>query len=213
DGDVGLGPGVGGAEIDAGVAVADDRVGVDPDVGQGTAGDELVGVDPGPAGRAGVVVVAEQVPLDDRRDERAVVGQEQAGDDVLDDVVQHVRAAGAGAQDDAGAELVDVGLVLNSEAVEGHVVGGDVEGGRPAVAVDHRLGGGVAGPRRAAAVNAELVAAQGEALVDVDQLRERALGDVDRAPGGGGVHGVLDGGEGGGAERQARHRRLGAARG
>src|SRR5207245_1601233 len=139
-GDIGLRLRLGRGEVHAGAAAPGECVAVDQDVGQGTAGGELVRVDAGAADRAGLVVVLKQVVLDHGLVARAV-GQRQARDVVLDDIVQNVGPRGAGAEQDAKAELVGAGLVFDDEAVDGHVAGGYIEGRLATVAagVEHRL--------------------------------------------------------------------------
>src|SRR6185437_9934835 len=91
----------GGGAVTA--AVVDESVGIDRDVGEIPAGAALVGVDSPAPVAAGVVVVSKEIVLDDGRIGAAVVGQENARDVVLDDVVEDMRAGHVGGNDDAGA--------------------------------------------------------------------------------------------------------------
>ena len=71
------------------------------------------------------VVAEEEIVRDDGGVTVAVVGEDQAGRIVLDDVVEDVRAVDVRPEDDAAAELsVRVG-VLDGEPVDGDVIGGD----------------------------------------------------------------------------------------
>src|SRR5947209_3523519 len=86
--------------------VAYELVSVYQDVRHEAAGDELIRVDAVAARRAGPGVVAEQVVLNKRLVAGRTVGQKQAGDVVLDDVVDDVRARRSRAEHDARAENV-----------------------------------------------------------------------------------------------------------
>src|SRR5262249_18541166 len=143
--------------------VVGERVAVDQDVGNRGPADELVGVDAGAADRAGLVVVPEQVVLDDGLAGGAVVGQADAGDVVLEDVVEDVRPRSAGAQVDAVTGEGLVSGILDGEAVDGHAAGGD---GNALGVVQDRLGGAGAAVLR---VHPVLGAEQGDRLVDRDR--------------------------------------------
>src|SRR5262249_17489564 len=110
----------------------------------------------------------EDVVLDEGGVGRAVVGEIQAGDVGLDDVVDDVRAVYARRDDYAGAVEVGAGIVLHGKAFDGDVIGGDQErrgarsvGGRRAA--DDRLTGSA---RAVASIDAESRAADGQRLVD-----------------------------------------------
>src|SRR5207248_5981111 len=109
--------------------VAEEGVGIDGDVGEIAAGDAAVAVDAAAAVGARIVIVAEEVVLNDRGVGGAGVGQEKAGDVVLDNVVEDAGAGLAGGDDDACAIAALAGVALDGKSIEGDVAGGDVEPG------------------------------------------------------------------------------------
>src|SRR5262249_39375743 len=147
---------------------------------------ELVRVDSRPARAAGVVVVLDQV-LTDQHLASAGVGEPDAGDVVLDDVVEDLGAGGPLHHVEAVGED-RVGSALEGEAVDDDVVSADDRA--PGVR-DVRLR-----PDPGPGIDAVLRPAQGQGLVDVQGARTfgvGARGHADDVPRGRLVDGKLDG--------------------
>ncbi len=179
-------------EVDGRVLVVEERVGVDDHVGEGAAGVELVGVDGRAGDRAALVVVLEEVLPDDRGVAVGVVGQRQAGDVVLDDVVFDRGAGRAAGEHDAEAELVGVGapwMVKPSMVTPLAVTSNGV---LPPLVVPSTMD---SAPSAGSRVHAVLGALEGERLVDRHVLGVGPGVGADDVAGVGGVHGRLDGGE------------------
>ena len=122
--DVRVGPcRVGAAEADARILVALEVVGIDEHVGDGPA-HVLVRIDAAPGGSAGLVVVSDQIVLDERRREHTI-GEADADDVVLDDVVDDVRARNTWVQPDAVAGERRHCALLYRESVNDHVARAD----------------------------------------------------------------------------------------
>src|SRR5205823_5717996 len=137
-----------------------------------------------------VVVVKKDVVLDEAGVGGAVVGKEQAGHVVLDDVVEDLRAVDTGREHDAGADVrVLAGLALNRKAVERDVVGGDFHRirDRSIPADDARPDGftNARAPKIAARVHARLCALERQRFADDD-----LLADVPRVHGHGAAYGT-----------------------
>ena len=129
-GDVEVGDAVRGSDfrvayVDAGVIVADKCILKDQHVLHRSPAHILVGVDSGAGGGPGLVVVLDLVVLDEHL-RTAAVGEPDADDVVLDDIVQDLRSGGPGPHRDAVAREGDVRTVLEGEPVDDDVVRRDV---------------------------------------------------------------------------------------
>ena len=167
-------PGIlGEARVRKGVAL-DEHV-----VDAAIAGRVVVRVNVIPLRRTGVVIVPEQVIHDLRLVGAAGIGQEQAGDVVLNDVVEEVSSGGAGRDINAGPNDVVVRIALDGEALDRRVAGADRQRrGAVGRALDHRFADTSTGP-----VSAGIGPEQRDGLVDVDGVRIASRLDVDRVAG------------------------------